>query len=482
MSMTLRSTFLSGLIASTRVIWKLFAFCTLTLGVQAFAHELRWDWDLIDTNNVYFPKNFDWGTATAEYQISGATRCSPSNWSAFEAPAKIECSGNACDGWNRAFDDIKLLQQLGVNSYRFSVDWTALEPEEGVFDAAALQHYVDLCDALLKAGIKPMVTLHHFVHPLWFEQLGGFEKPDNIRYFVRFCEHVFKALGRKVPMWCTINEPGVLIFQGYIRNCYPVPTRGGNGMQRAAVVLKHLLQAHVAVYQALKKLPGGKEAQIGLAHSYLAFEHFHSWWSPGKSLLERTISNTLNSFLNDSILEFFIRGHYKFKVCGVADEEYYDARALRSLDFIGLNYYAHVFLRFYHRVTDTVHPGFRLGDYRTDMPYGFYPEGIWRAIKHVAELKVPIYITENGIADAKDDRRALWIKRYLYAVSKAIEDGYDVRGYYYWSLMDNYEWDMGYSQKFGLYEVNLETKERTLRKGAQPYVDLIARWKDGGSL
>ncbi len=441
------------------------------------AKELRWNWDQIDTKQVAFPHSFIWGTATAEYQISGAQRCSPSNWSRWESEARLEPSADACDGWNRAIADIELLKQLGVTSYRFSVDWTCIEPEEGKFDVQALNHYVALCRALRAAKITPMITLHHFVHPLWFEQLGGFEKQENIRYFVRFCEHVFRALGKTVPFWCTINEPGVLIFQGHIRHCYPAGVPGGNGFRRAAVTLKHLLQAHVEVYQALKKLPGGKRAQIGFAHSYLAFEHFHGWWSPGKSLLERTISGILSSFLNDSILDFFRTGNYRLYVPGLVDERYADPHALRALDFIGLNYYAHVFLRFYHRLQDTVHPGFRPGDHRTDMPYGFYPEGLWRAIAHVAQLKVPIYITENGIADAKDDRRALWIERYLYAVNKAIADGFDVRGYYYWSLMDNFEWDMGYSQKFGLYEVDMVTKERKLRQGAQAYIDAIATWK-----
>ena len=147
--------------------------------------------------------------------------------------------------------------------------------------------------------------------------------------------------------------------------------------------------------------------------------------------------------------------------------------ANKSLDFIGLNYYSHYAFDFNWNIDESLEPIPFPGETMTDMDYGIYPEGIYRAIKRISELKVPIIITENGIADDKDDRRALYIDRYLYAVSKAIEDGYDVRGYYYWSLMDNFEWNLGYGERFGLYHVDFETQKRTLKQGSKTYIDII---------
>jgi len=445
------------------------AYCRYTYTKK----ELRWDWDKIDTNKVKFPTNFRFGTATSEYQISGSETCKNSNWSEFEVAHNLERSGAACKGWDNAIADIALLKELGVSDYRFSVDWSRIEPQQGEFDEAALQHYVDLCDALLKEGITPMVTLHHFVHPSWFDKLGGFEVTENNKLFVRFCSKVFEKLGKRVPLWCTINEPTVYIFQGYMRGEFPPGESGIAGMKKAGRVLRNMLDAHIDVYQALKKLPGGEQAQIGFAHSYLQFEKFHTGTSPVKAVVEHSVAATLSSFLNDTTINYFTTGKFNFSVPGVVHEESFNHLAMRSLDWVGINYYAHVFLRLHHRLKDSLHPGYRPGDVATDMPYGMYAEGLYRAIQHMAQLKVPMYVTENGLADAKDDRRDLWIRRYIYAASRAVEDGYDLRGFYYWSLMNNFEWAEGYKMKFGLFDVDRTTQKRTLYKGSQAYVDTI---------
>ncbi len=434
-----------------------------------------WNWEEISTE-VVFPENFVWGSAVAEYQVSGAEHCKDGQWVAWEIKSNIERSGKACDFWNRCFDDIQLIKDLGLTSFRFSVDWSIVEPEQGVFNKEALDHYELFCQKLLENGIQPVVTLHHFVHPQWFEDLGAFEKEENIEYFVRFSAKAFERLQPYVKFWCTINEPSVYIFGGYIRSVFPP---GVLDLHKAGVVLGNLLKSHVAIYDRIKGMQGGQEAQIGIVHQMLPFKPFHKGGVRGP--IESFVSGILNHMLNDSIMNFFKTGKYVFCV------PHYDALAVlprvtaavrfdvenpvRTLDFFGINNYSHVQISI--NSEKGFSEGYRPEDIKTDMPYPFYAEGLYHAIAKASELGVPMYITENGIADAQDDKRALWIERYLYALNKAIEDGYDVRGFFYWSLLDNYEWDMGYPLKFGLYEVNLETQERTLRDGARTYERIV---------
>lgn len=441
------------------------------------AHQF--DWSKIDTSDLYFPKNFLWGTAICEYQNSGADNCKDSNWTDWENrkhsngnPTIIEDqrSGKSCDFYNLYASDIELMKKdLHVNSFRFSVEWSIIEPKEGQFDESAIAHYIDVCQKLIENNIEPMVTLHHFTHPLWFEQLGAFEKKENIKYFVRFSKKIFEALSDKVKLWCTLNEPNIYAFQGYIRGVFPPGISGIGGFmpnQLAVTVLENLMRAHTEVYKELKVMQNGEKSQIGLVHQYLKFQPYGYW-----HLLESIPGYHLNEFLNDTVLNFCKTGEFYY--CSILHNALAKFKTDREkiIDFIGLNYYSRVIatMRPFHPVS-SCYPG----EIMTDMPYAIFAQGIYDAIKDVASLNVPIYITENGISDAKDDRRELFIKQYLYAVSQALKDGYDVRGYYYWSLMDNFEWDMGRTQKFGLYSVDLNTQSRTLREGAKYFADVIA--------
>lgn len=427
--------------------------------------ELRWNWKKIDTSKIKFPKSFKFGFATSEYQMSGAVNCPDSNWAYSEREKNYleHKSGRGCDHWNLYKYDIELLKEFNVNSYRFSIEWSKIEPREGEFNQDAIKHYHDLIDELIKKGITPSITLHHFTHPQWFEKLKGFEKEKNIYYFVRFATKMFKEYKDKVQFWYTFNEPGVYVFQAYIRGKYP-PHKTAR-FSKAGKVTKNILKAHIETYNQCRSIEPNKEkAQIGIVHQIVQFEPYHK-----KSKLEKSMTSLLSNIFYDGILQFFITDSYKLKVPLFANVEYKYHNAKSTLDFIGLNYYSHVMSDW----KSFFKPNYRDGEIATDMPYGIYAEGLYRAINQVSTLNVPIYITENGIADAKDDRRELYIKQYLYAVSKAIKDGYDVRGYYYWSLMDNFEWDMGYPLKFGLYQVNFNTLERTLRKGGYYYKKVI---------
>ena len=437
--------------------------------------EMSWDWDNISIRELTFPKEFKWGTATASHQVEGN---SINNWSKFEREVNSngdprisgnQRSGDACDHWNRYPEDILLIKNLGVSHYRFSIEWSKVQPSQDSFNSDALSHYHAMIDAIIDNDLIPVLTLHHFTHPLWFDDLGAFEKSENIKLFVKFCERIFKEYSGKVPIWCTINEPAVVLTQGYFSGMFPP---GKKDAQLSAIVLKNLLEAHVQSYHCLKKLENGDRVKIGIVKNINQFDPWRRW-----NLLDWIISGAVNQFFNISSIQFLSTGKFKIHIPGLAWIKHENKDAINSTDFFGLNYYSHNHLKVKLFSKELFSMEYKNNDILTDMPYTIYPEGIYRAIKYVSILNVPIMITENGIADHLDDRRELYIKRYLYSVSKAIKDGYNVVGYFYWSFMDNFEWAFGYDMKFGLYSVDFKTQKRELRKGANAFVDIVKNEK-----
>ena len=248
------------------IIYAAIALYVIAIAYFHFKYpEMRWNWDDISTDNVSFPPSFIWGTATAAHQVEG--NCT-NNWSEFEKGTKDDGhpnikdgqqSGIACDHWNRYPEDIKLIKKLGVSHYRFSVEWSKIQPSQDIFDEGAINHYSKMIDTLLENDIVPVLTLHHFTHPIWFDRLGAFEKEENINIFVSFCERVFKEYSSKVDYWCTINEPAVVATQGYFSGRFPP---GKKDSDLSAVVLKNFLEKillklkeEVWFYQNLQKIP-----------------------------------------------------------------------------------------------------------------------------------------------------------------------------------------------------------------------------------
>ena len=439
---------------------------------------IKWNWTKIDTSKKAFPKDFVWGVASAAHQVEGGHQ-DINNFGWWEKQVdkngvsrivNEDKSGNACDHWNRYPEDIQLMNDLGVSSYRFSISWSKIMPQPGIVDSSALEHYVAVCDSLIAKGITPMVTFHHFTHPLWFHELGAFEKEENIQHFVDFSAIVFNALKDRVHQWCTINEPSVYVFGGYFAGNFPP---GKSDPVLAAKVLENLMIGHVSVYNNIKSMPGGDKAQIGIVKNMTQTDAMGKF-----NLMDHVIKHFADANFNEVVLELFKSDQYKFKMPTIVNHTSTIKGASKTLDFIGLNYYSHQAMDFTGNMDESLMPLPYPGEVMTDMDYGIYPEGIYRAIKRISKLNVPIIITENGLADEKDDRRAGFIDQYLYAISKAIEDGYDIRGYFYWSLMDNFEWDLGYGERFGLYHVNFETQERKLKEGSKKYVEIIENWKE----
>jgi len=436
--------------------------------------ELRWDWSGIDPD-VTFPEDFVWGTATAAHQVEGGN--TNNQWYRWEHSTDREGrprilhghrSENAVEHWDRFREDIRRMkEELGATSYRFSLEWSRLEPVEGHWNDDAFAHYHEVIDACIEHGVEPMVTLHHFSDPLWFADKGGFEELENVDLLVRFAKRAFAEYGRKVTFWNTHNEPGPYSLMGYALGVFPP---GVKSAKRYARVLCNLMHSHARIYSAIKGMPGGDRARIALVKNIFQIEPFDRW-----HLGQWVLSRAADHAYNESVLRCLKTGVFEVRIPGLVHLKEEIPGITGSLDFVGLNYYSHVMVRLFMDREPPFEVLCRPGDVACDMAYTVYPEGFYRALMRIGELGKPVVVTENGIPDDRDDRRADWIRRYAYAMRRAMDDGVDVRGFHYWSLLDNFEWAEGWGPCFGLFGVARDTQERTLRDGAKAYVDLIAR-------
>ncbi|AKI97069.1 glycoside hydrolase family 1 protein [Kosmotoga pacifica] len=408
---------------------------------------------------LVFPSGFLWGVATAGHQIEGKNFFS--DWYAWEKLGKIknnDTSEIACGSWDNFERDIKALKELGVKTYRYSIEWARVEPRINKFDKDSLLRYRRFTERLVEEGIKPVVTLHHFVNPLWFSELGGWENGENLRYFKRYVEHVVSELGDLVPIWITINEPNVYSIMSYLRGEWP-PEIKDTG--RAMQVLSNLLYAHSEAFDVIKeRYPA---SMVSVTCNFMFFYPARKF-----NLFDRIISSRLNHFYNWVYLDSIISGRI-LKPLGRGESS---PKIKGKLDFIGVNYYTRIFVRNARPEPEFPEPS---GE-KTDMGYEFYPEGLGEVVSECyRRYKLPVFVTENGIADATDQKRWRYIETALGSLHQAIEKGARVMGYLYWSLMDNFEWKEGYSMKFGLYETDFQNLVFTPRKSAEKYAELIEK-------
>ncbi|NGX37092.1 MAG: Beta-glucosidase B [Chlamydiae bacterium] len=426
-------------------------------------------WKELRQSEVSFDSDFLFGTATCTYQDSGAVNCPDSQWAKWEKKVVRENnrSGKSADLFQLYQSDegrnqiINRLKKLGLNSYRFSIEWSQIEPKEGVFDETKLQVYVNFCKALRKNGIAPMVTLHHFSEPDWFHKKGSFEKEENIEHFIRFAEKVFLPLTQEykskplVEHICTINEPAVEAFSRYVRGAFsPGYICRFN---KAGQFLKGALKANCIAYEKLKAL--NPRVQIGIVHQRLAM-------IATNPLLQPTV-RYINRLVNDTTLRFFKTGIFSYKIplCAHIREEGLNPKT----DFVGLQYYTRPVIGLtgstsYHEPM-------------TAMPFREDPEGLYEASLEVYDaFKVPIIITENGISTHDPKQRERYLARALYATYRAQQKiGVEnLRGYHYWSFCENAEWDMGlHPQSFGAYGLNTNgTLAPNPREGMMPLIQV----------
>ncbi|KAG2442823.1 hypothetical protein HXX76_002902 [Chlamydomonas incerta] len=417
------------------------------------------------------PVRFLKGAAISVWQNSGDddsnwTRFAKSRWpfrsfgvSAIRGRYNIDkCS----DFWNNYERDIKLAAEIGSTTFRFSIEWARIEPLRGVFDMEAVHRYHAMLDCMLRHGLVPNATLWHFVHPSWFEEAGGWTKEENIPAFVKFCVKCLEWFRHKITLWATFNEPTCYMFLGFIVGIAP-PGRIMD-LVTAGRMLSTMLKAHTAVYRAMKAAPGGQAAQVGLVSHHITFE-------PQGTGILYGLSKVLSDWMTywwgwDVVHHWMMTGEFVWKlpVLGVW-QRWQDPAGRPPCDWWGINYYSRGIFSWY------LAPSCRKAEVMTDMYYPIYPEGMYKCIKRCSEFGIPMYITETGIADARDDRRALMIDSYMKAVLRAVAEGCDVRGFYYWTLLDNLEWATGYTMKFGLYAWEPDgSVDRKLKEGSKTLV------------
>jgi len=378
-----------------------------------------------------FPDNFFWGTATSAHQIEG-DNTNNDWWEAEQGSLLPHKSGKACDSYNRYEEDFDLAKAMGNNAHRFSIEWSRIEPEEGKFSEKAIEHYCKVLQALRARGLEPFVTLHHFTNPVWFSARGGWANERAPDYFALYVKYVAAHLGNDVKYWITMNEPVIVISKGHLSGKWP-PFKKLDflGCFRSS---SNMAKAHNLAYETLNKI-GGK---VGIAKSINYLDQGGGALSPITALAVLVSRYIKNWWFLDKIA--------------------------RHQDFIGINYYTRYKFSFKRGFFDD------WKEKRSDFGWEIYPEGIYHVAKETYKrYKKPIYITENGISDADDDQRAEFIKNHLKWLHKATEEGLDVRGYFYWSLLDNFEWAEGFTQRFGLVEVSFETFERKMRKSGELY-------------
>ncbi len=408
----------------------------------------------------HFPKGFLWGTATASHQVEGNN--TNNNWYQWEESGHtVHKSGLAADWWGgRWREDFDRAAETGQNAHRFSIEWSRVQPTPDTWDEESIEKYRAMLRGLRERGMTALVTLHHFTDPLWVMEKGAWETDAIIPIFEKYVRKMVDALKEYVNLWVTINEPNVYALGGYVLGSFPP---GKNDLKLSMRVLGNMLKAHAAAYRAIHELQ--PEARVGYAHHYRPM--IPRWkWSP----LDRLMRNIRYNGLNMGFPSAISTGVMKSPVGNQAIPE-----AKNAQDFFGLNYYSVDTVWF-----DITRPGelfsnsgYSKGADMSDTNFiANIPTGIFDSIKWVERTypNLPIIITENGVEDSDDHMRPRYLAQHLHQVWRAVNFNWQVKGYFHWSLVDNFEWERGWTQRFGLWGLDVETQKRIRR----PSVDLYA--------
>ncbi|HVN83347.1 MAG TPA: glycoside hydrolase family 1 protein [Candidatus Binatia bacterium] len=404
-----------------------------------------------------FPRDFVWGSATAAHQVEGDNR--HNDWWAHElAPTTnaIEPSGVACDHYHRFAEDFRLCRSLGHAAHRMSIEWSRIEPSEGQINRSEIEHYRKVLGTLRDTGMEPWVTLHHFTSPVWFAQRGGFSKRENLDAFRRFVELAAREYGDLVRCWCTINEPTVVAELGFRFGYFP-PRLQDPAL--SAAVLCNLFRAHTLACETVKA-HAAHTPFIGITLAVQAHEPLDPSSDGDRALAARRDAESTGA-----CYEALRTGVFRYP--GRPDEEIAGLKA--SSSFVGVQYYTR--MRY-----DANTGGPAPADFErrtiTQMAWEVYPEGFAPLLRRAAATGLPVYVTENGVCLDDDRQRVEYIADHLAVVEQVRRDGGDVRGYFYWSAMDNFEWNFGYGPKFGLIEVDRKTLERRPRPSASFFAEV----------
>ena len=406
-----------------------------------------------------FTPGFLWGTSTSSHQVEGDN--TNNNWSAWEAqPGRIyrgQRSGRACEWWaGRWKEDFDRAQETGQNAHRLSLEWSRIQPTPDTWDEDAIERYRQMIRGLVERHLTPLVSLHHFTDPIWFVEQGGWESDKAPELFARYVRKIVPALKEYVTLWVTINEPNVFTHGGWLGGAFPP---GKNDTALAGTVMHHLILAHAAAYKVIHELQ--PQARVGVAHHYRTF-----WPASPSSPFDKFIVNFIDTNFNQIFPSAVSRGEYKF-LFGTK----HVPEAKGTQDYFGLNYYSGEQVHFdpFNR-REFFHKRYFPTD-ATLSETGFIanlPQAFFQALKWANSFGLPIIITENGVEDSSDSFRPMYLSEHIHQIWRAVNFNWPVKGYFQWSLVDNFEWERGWSQRFGLWGLDLETQKRIRR----PSVDL----------
>jgi beta-glucosidase len=437
--------------------------------------------------DITFPDRFLWGAATSAYQIEGsplADGAGPSIWHRFShIPGKVangDTGDVACDHYRRWADDVALMADLGLGAYRLSVAWGRVMPQgRGPVNRNGLAFYERLVDWLLSRGIVPMVTLYHWDLPAALDDRGGWVNRDSAGWFSDYAEAVFRALADRVQLWVTINEPWVVAVGGYLQGGY---APGHRSVSETPLVAHNLLRAHASAVDAYR---AWGSHQIGIAVN-LEPQHGLSDSPADTAAAERR-----DAFVNRWFLDPLLLGRYPPELKDAFGDAWprFPEEDLKRIhgkpDFLGVNYYSRALVREDPSAlplrASPAGPGQRP---QTAMGWEVYPQGLSEVLLWIKEryANPPVYLTENGAAfddplpargEVQDPLRVDYLRRHLLAAADALRNGADLRGYFVWSLLDNFEWAHGYGKRFGLVHVDFATQRRTPKASARCYADVI---------
>ena len=407
-----------------------------------------------------FPQGFLWGTATVAHQVEGGN--TNNNWYAWEnEPGRIangDRSGLACDWWGgRWQEDLQNAADCGQNAHRFSIEWSRVQPSPDRWDEHALDHYRQMLAGMRQLGLTPIVTLHHFSDPLWIYEIGGWENDCTVDFFEKFVRKVVAALKDEVHIWVTLNEPNGLVVNSYVDGSFPP---GKIDFKAAFAALRNLIRAHSAAYHAIHALQ--PDAMAAYALYFRGFYPKREWFWP-----DVWVTKALSGNFNDLFARAIHNGRVRLLFFNAWVKE-----AIGTQDYIAMQYYSSDTVSF-----SPLKPG-ELFSKREYPPHaalgqtGFIaniPEGMSQALEWAHHFRLPIIITENGIEDAQDVLRPTYLVEHLHQVWRAINQGMDIRGYFHWSQVDNFEWERGWSQRFGLWGLDGDTQQRIRRDSVDLY-------------
>ncbi|MFC1780377.1 glycoside hydrolase family 1 protein [Patescibacteria group bacterium] len=397
--------------------------------------------DASNEDILEFPEGFLWGAATASYQVEGGNIYS--NWSRFEQEEGNIKNGDkaevAADHYNKYEEDFDLVNDLSLNSYRFSIEWARIEPEKRKFNEEEVEHYRDVLQALSDRDIKPIITLWHHSLPAWFEDAGGWENSENVDYYLEYISYIVQRLGDDVEMWLTMNEPMAYISTGYIAGKWP-PAK--QDLSVVPSLFSNLVKAHNEAYRIIHE--NDPECEVGIAEHSSYIVPFHQ-------------GNILENILAYTIEYVWVR--------------YPIEKVIDNVDFLGVHYYYKQSINMELAWDILTKDAEEIENESLDRAY--HPQGLFEVLNRFKKYNKPIYITEIGVPDYHEVDRDQFIREHVREVYYAIEAGVDVRGFYYWALLDSFEWSEGYDAQFGLIDVDLETQERTIKDESWEYA-LIA--------